>query len=409
MSNKKNKTKKKNSSFELLGIVDKIGVNALQLNTKSESGYNYSRINVGVNCGEKHGTVYLDGMDGYSVNKETGDPIRTIYCHGKTNDGKDDFTERLEIDWADRKDEDILKDVGNMNFITVALEKETSDELIYNKFLCLYDAITYVKENLKEKMIIKVRGKITYNPYDKQANEKFEPTSIILQEKNKNNEPITKNDFYARFTQTVLLNKNSKGDYDDEKGAFNINGYVVEYIGKYKNVEYKNYFVMPKEFEYKISKDNDFRYLKLANKLFEVDEDITATTFEGEIITEGETIQATYEDLPDDIKEYVDDGILDLEEVLDSYATNGSTKRRMVIVKPTTRMIKNDDGTTRMVILSDKKAYKEEDLVDFFSIIQNENETEEQEKSIEKTVEKATNPEEDAEYLDMLKELGLDA
>ena len=94
------------SNFNLIGkpIINDF---TFKLNEKSEkSNWVYNALNLGVDCGEAHGTVYAELMSGYSEENEN-----RIYAHGKKDDGSDDFEKQIIVDWEDRFNEDVLEEI----------------------------------------------------------------------------------------------------------------------------------------------------------------------------------------------------------------------------------------------------------------------------------------------------------
>ena len=122
-----------------------------------KSDWIYNSINLNVDCGDKYGKVGCELMGGYGAGRNN-----VIYVHGKDENGGDDFDNRYQIDFDDRFDEDILKDIGELCFIKIGIEKDTKGEVVINKFLHAYDAIKYLSEALQDGMEIKVRGQLKY-------------------------------------------------------------------------------------------------------------------------------------------------------------------------------------------------------------------------------------------------------
>ena len=96
------------------------------------------------------------------------------------------------------------------------------------------------------------------------------------------------------------------------------------------------------------------------DKLFKVKKGITQITFEGEFIEGGAVVTATWDDLPDDIKDLVEMGVYSKEEALAKCTANGSRERRMVLVKPQIKLVGEDKIP---VIQKFDERYQEEDLV----------------------------------------------
>ena len=144
-------------NFTLVGEA-KVGDFTFKIDEHSDkSDWIYNALNLGVDCGEKYGTVYCELMGGYGAGRDN-----VIYVHGKKDDGKDDFENSYTIDWEDRFDKSVLENIGDLCFMTVGLEKDSKDKTVYSKFLSPYDVIASVHENLTEGMVIRVKGQLKY-------------------------------------------------------------------------------------------------------------------------------------------------------------------------------------------------------------------------------------------------------
>lgn len=348
--------KKKRATFNLIG---KAVVNdeSFKIDMKAESSdWNYNSMNLGVDCGEKHGVIYADMMGGYGLERTDN----KIYVHGKTSEGRDDFKNRYTISWADRTDEETLDAIGDMCFLTIGIEKDKNGKTVYEKFLSQYDAIAYLKEHLSNGDVINVKGNLKYSEYNGNVQCKKEITSIALSKREEK-------DFNAYFTQTILLDKDSIGDEDKGKGVIYLNAYVVDYAKKYKgkdlkmpegsNAKGKN-IAFPKTFEYEMDLSNADKAKKIKDKLLKVKKDITEITFNGELIENGTVVTMTMDDLPEDIKELVKIGVYSEQEAL-LQCTGGSSRERRMVLKTPYINRKEDEAPT---IAKEERAYTEEDL-----------------------------------------------
>lgn len=324
--------KKGTSTFNLVGkakvsdFTFKIDVES----SKADSDWVYNQMNLGVDCGQ-YGVIYGDMMSGYGTSREN-----TLYVHGKKSDGKDDFTKGFTIDWEDRFDTDVLETIGDMCFLTVGLEKD-SDKTVYKKFLSAYDAIKYIEENLKDGMVVNVKGNLTYSIYNDQVQVKKEITSIVLSK-------AEEKDFKATFTQALLLDGQAIGSPDKETGTVPITGYVVDYLREFQgkslahkvNGKLSKGMNMPitKTFDFVIGEDKD--QAKKMLKVFKVKgKKITQLVVDG-YFTKGEvnTVSVTESDIPDDIKELIELGYVDKDEILGQIALkNGGKKPEKMVIK----------------------------------------------------------------------------
>jgi len=340
------------NSFVLIGEA-KPNDYTYKLDEKSEkSDWIYNSLNLGVYCGETCGTVYAELMGGYGAERDN-----VVYVHGKDKDGKDDFDDRFTIDWDDRFDEKILESVGDLCFLTVGLEKDKNDKVYYKKFLTPYDMIAYINENLEKDMVVNVKGSLKYSMYNDNVQVKKEINSIVL---SKINDPSK---YSARFTQTMLLTKDSVGKADKDTGILPIYAKVLDYVKEYKGKEVRTNIPYNKMFEYELDLSNPELSKKVIDAIFKVKKGVTEVTFEGNLIEGGAVITATEDDLPDDIKALVSIGVFSLDEALAKCSVSSGREKRMVVRKPLIKMVEDKEGNKTPVIQKFEQKYDEDDLI----------------------------------------------
>ena len=354
MAKKEKKVIKKEnwvSNFQLVGT-PRINDYTFKIDEKSEkSNWIYNSMNLGVDCGEKHGVVYSELMGGYS-DENPG----VIFAHGKKEDGTDDFDTPIQVDWDDRLDDEILETIGDLCFITVGLEKTDKDKTFYKKFLSAYDAIAYIKNHLEENMVVNVKGNLKYSAYQDKVQVKKNITSIVLSKVDDSSK------YYARFNQSVLLDKSSASlkNIDKNKGVMYVDTRVLDYIKEVNGVEVKGQYPFNKQFEFEMPLTEQDKCKKIMEKVFKVKKDITQINFEGELIEGGATVTATWDDVPEDIKDLVECGVFTEEEALARCSSNGSREQRMILKKPVVRLV-GEEKTPVLQRFEEK--YTEEDLI----------------------------------------------
>lgn len=353
MRNEK-KTIEKNdwvSNFTLIGV-PKINDYTYKIDEKSEkSSWIYNSLNLGIDCGEKFGTVYCELMGGYSDER-----ANVIYAHGKKDDDSDDFSVQIQVDWDDRFNDEILETIGDLSFITVGLEKTDKDKTFYKKFLSAYDAIAYIKEHLNENMVVNVRGNLKYSMYQDKVQVRKNITSIVLSKVDDASK------YVAKFTQSVLIDKSSASlkNIDKDKGVMYVETRVLDYLKEFNGKEVKGQFPYNKQFEFEMDFANETQCKKIMEKLFKVKKGITQITFEGDLIEGGAVVTATWDDVPDEIKELVECEVFTKEEALARCSSNGNREQRMVLRKPQVRLVGDDKMPTLQRF---EERFTEEDLV----------------------------------------------
>lgn len=347
------------STFNLVGEV-KLNDYSFKLDEKSEkSDWVYNSLNLGVNCGEKYGTVFAELMGGYGSERQN-----VVYVHGKDENGRDDFQNSYPIDWDDRFTESILENVGDLCFLTIGLEKDSKDKTFYKKFLTPYDFIAYAKEHLEDGMVVNVRGQLKYTVYNGNIQCRKEINSIALSS-------ATPDKYRATFTQTMLLDRDSvtKDSIDNDKGVINVDAYVLEKFKEYNGWDLTDggkvkggaFVPLHKNFEYEINPEKPELTTAVINKLFKVKKGVTQISWEGEFVEAGSTVQATEADLTEDIKELIDLGLYSLEEALAKCTVGGSKERRMILKKPSIKMVGDDENKVPQ-IQRFEEAFTEEDM-----------------------------------------------
>lgn len=353
MANEKSGIKKTDwvSSFTLVGAA-KVNDYTFTIDKQSErSSWVYNSMSLNVDCGEKHGSIRAEMMGGYSPDREN-----IIYAHGKDDDGNDDFSKQMTIAWEDRFDDTILDEVGKLSFIVVGLEKTTAGKTYYKNFLSEYDAIAYAQEHLEDGMVVNVKGRLQYSMYNDTVQVRKTIQSIVLSSAD---EPSK---YYARFTQSVLLDKDSASlkDVDKDKGVMYVNARVLDYVKELNGTEIKGQYPFTKQFEYPMDFTKPELCKKIYDKLFKIKKNVRQVTFDGIFVEGGATVTATMDDIPDDIKDLIDMGIYSEEEALAKCSASGSRERRMILQKPMIKLV-GEDKTPVVQIFDDK--YEEDELV----------------------------------------------
>lgn len=321
------------ANFTLIGEAQ-VNDYTYKIDARSErSSWIYNSINLGVFCGENSGTVYCELMGGYSDEREN-----VIYAHGKDENGRDDFSQQVIVDWDDRFNDEVLDSIGDMSFITVGLEKTATGKTYYKRFLSAYDAIAYAKEHLESGMVVNVKGRLQYSIYNDNVQVRKTIQSIVLSSVD---DPAN---YSARFTQSILIDKDSASlkNIDKDKGVMYVDARVLDYVKEMNGVEIKGQYPFPKTFEFPMDFTKPDVCKKVMDKVFKVKKNVTQITFDGTFVEGGATVNATMDDVPDDIKELIDLGIYSEEEALAKCSANGSRERRMVLQKPHIKLVGDD-------------------------------------------------------------------
>lgn len=356
--------KGKKAEFNLVGKAKVSGFTFKTDLESDKSDWIYNQMNLGVECG-KEGTIYADLMGGYGSEREN-----VVFVHGKkkgdNGQDQDDFDNMFQIDWEDRLDEDNFESIGDRCFITVGLEKDDKDKTVYKKFLSPYDAIQYISENLEDGTVVNVKGDLVYKKYKDNYTVTKEIKSIALSN-------ATEDKFKATFTQTIFVESDAIGKPDKETMTIPVTGYVMGFFKelngdkitrKVKGKE-KDGCNLPvvRTFDVEIAeeKENTMKFLK---QFKAKSKKVTEITVEG-IFTKGSvnTVEVGEEDIPDDIKELIELGVIDKDEVVGkmAFANGGRKPERMIIKKPFISMVESNGNKVPKIDRTADK-YGEDDL-----------------------------------------------
>lgn len=343
MSNN-NILKRGKAFFNIVGEA-RVGDFTYKIDEVAKLGWQYNVLNLGIDTGEGN-VVYTDMMGGFSTVRDN-----VLYVNSK-----EDFMDRYTIDWEDRFTEPILEGINGMNFIRVGIEKDASGKTFVKQFLSEYDAINYVKEHLEQGMVINVRGDLKYSMYNDNIQIRKEIKSIFLS----NAEP---EDYRATFTQSILVGEHSIGKLDKETAAYPISCHVLDYTKMWGDKEVKTVVPFPIAMELEVDKENPKATKAMIDKVLKVKEGtVSEVAVEGKIIEGQQTKELSEDDIPEDMLELIELGILDKEDVLNKMVVSGDRVRRYVITKPYVQM-KGEDEDRKPVLFIEKEKFVPEDLI----------------------------------------------
>lgn len=317
--------------FEIIGEVGKIGDWTYKIDERSDSGFLYSSARLNINAGEGN-AISVEGMGGYFPNK----PSNVIKVRSKEG------STRFDIDWSDRNNESILENVSDYDFITVALEKDTHDKLFYKKFLSMYDAVDYIKEHLREGMVVKARGNFTFGEYNNMTQLRKTFNSIILSS-------AQPEEYKSTFIQTVLLNdKSLDKSHAKEDKIIDVHSQVIDY----DKILRKN---RPFDYTYKIAlaDGKESAMLAMIKKFFTVGKDVIREIIvEGNLFEGADVGEIQMTEIPQDLQDLIDCGIYTEEEIRGKMAVRGNKVTRLLITKP--HIKKNKEGIVQTFVDDEK-------------------------------------------------------
>lgn len=363
-----------NNKKQTLGFFDITGYIAVtdktfQLNnqSKNNSNYFYSVFNPMIEDGNGK-SMFIRFMDGFD--KVNG---KTIYAKPISGENV------LKIAFADRNNENILKEINDNSFVKVGIKKEMQKDdkgkefmaWTYKKFLAVYDIITFLQAamELGKKYKVRMTGRTKYNEYNGEIQKQFDLQSIFLLDGNEGDKPY---ECKFSFSQNVLVENNAvdKLKWDTENVA-KLNAKVFQIKSKDKKTGEYIYETLPLEFIIRANTDKDKEtYERVIEKFFTVDETIVRRIDLDCLYNSGYIASnVTEDDLPQEALDLINDGLYSKEEVMKMYA-NRERVDEMIIVRPIIRRI-NDKP---QIDYSDDE-FTKEDLINTTVELPTENET----------------------------------
>jgi hypothetical protein len=286
----------------------------------------------------------------------------------------------------------VLEHLDDRAFIRVALDKvEVEGKQVWNyqKFLTVYDAISFLKPRLQTGMKLFVSGNVNYSEYNDNLNKDLQIQQILLLP-----EDESMDDAGFKFKQNVLLTPESLDDskFDDELTA-HVNAKLY-YTRKNKQTKQKEAYTLDLPLVIRAAEDKKAQVRKMLDKYFTVEEDtVRRIQLDGKFNTGYISGQVTEEDLPEEAKELIEDEFYTLEEVLKMYAKRDRVDE-LLVTRPV--LYKQKDAKIPTVDMDDE-TYKPEDLI----FTQDEEEPKEETIEIE---EEEISEDDDLSFLDELED-----
>ncbi|MET3505452.1 hypothetical protein [Halalkalibacter oceani] len=335
-------------NFELRGKIT-VGEDSFFLNQKGSNNKNfiYHRMNLRMDDG-KGGNFFLNVMDGY-------DSVKGKKIFAQIKDGN--FDDNLEVSFADRHNPEILKNIDDRAFIRVAvdrIEDENGKKVFdYKHFLTMYDAIEFLKENLKSDMIVYVRGQQRFSKYNDNLNKDLTVKTFLVLPAEEEHE------LGFKFNQQILLDKDSVDttQWEKENVAYIKSKLYYTKYNKETQSKEPNILVLP--LVVRATDDKKEVIKKMIDKFLKVEgSKVRRIQVEGYYNSGYAQGNVKLEDLPPEALELIEDGIYTEEEVQKIYA-NRNRVDEMVVVRPV--IIRKEEGDLPKVDMDDNE-FEESDL-----------------------------------------------
>lgn len=263
--------------------------------------------------------------------------------NGKTIYAISESDSSLQIPFGDRKNEALLKVVKDSSYIKVAYKKELVKnqdngkeykQWVYEKFIDVYDAIEFLQRimPLAQTQKVHIKGKIKFSVNNGEVYRNYDLQTIYLL--NGNEDEGKELPLKLEFTQNILLKENSVDMKDESKGLITINGLIL-------NKSKGEYQTIPVKYLVKFNDEDKNAKLNMVNKYLVVKEGIVRRVNVLGLFEVGSSSgSVTYEDLPQEAKDLVDDEIYTMEEIQKIYAKQDFVNN-LIIRKPVVKKVDN--------------------------------------------------------------------
>lgn len=285
---------------------------------KNNPNYTYSRLMFYLKHNEQKTRINLIG--GFT-------PETKIYCLNDTN-------ETIIINFADRGNEELIKQVSTINLFQIGLGKidvpkvdRLTNEVImkngqpemvkiwnYQNYLAEYDLINFLGQNISNGMRVRIIGEITYDMYADQVQKNYKINKIYF---------LTEDEkFDDRFTLRVetLIDKNSLDKAEpivqgDNEYKIKINSKIFHQVNKNKRK------IIPLDIFYVYKEEDKDKVNRLIKKLFKIENNtirkltVECSLFSGRVYNQPTSDQLTTEITPE-LQDLIDSGYYTKEEIL---------------------------------------------------------------------------------------------
>jgi hypothetical protein len=276
--------------------------------------------------------------------------------------------ENVEVAWADRLNEKIVDTLSDFSIHKVGLIREgdapaegeeDTRKLVVKKFLSPYDAYDYIKEHLKDGMMIMAKGNFSFSTYNDNTQRKFQIRDIFLSKSEEG---------FANFVQTVLVDEDSFSKDSlksaKETGEIVINTRVVDYVSKINGKKVGKNMTFGLPITIKVNQENPAVTQTIVEKLFKVKKGkIREIAIEGQVFEGYEQEQVSEKDIKisKDIQELIAMGLYTMEDVKEKMTVRGNKVSKLVFARPF--MLKDKDDAKKIALDINDEKYVPEDLI----------------------------------------------
>jgi len=361
---KKSNLKQGQKKFNFLGRVnlESKGTN-VRIDGIADSGYVYNSMKLMLDTGNGN-SVKVETFGGYFPEDHARDTL--LYLNRENwSDGQ------VKLDFFKRNKEKIIEQLGiaKSNYLHAGMEFGKGDTYpVAKEFLSEYDLIEYVNEHLHDGDIVSVSGTIEPNIYNG-VGKKFIVEYIskrkesVLEKKlaNGKTEDELKGKsiddlFYANFTETLYFTNDSVGRKDKDTGEYPVKAYSVDYLAKIDGKNFKKVKAVPTG--YVLGNEKMKKYLTSSRGK------VNKVTVDGRIINKSQEKKLSYDELDEDVRSLIDDGLITKEDAIGKATVFGGFISKRYIDMITIYTKKDDDGNVKQDVQYFKDFADSEELFD---------------------------------------------
>lgn len=356
-----NNLKPTTSSFYLVGKAI-VGDKTFTLDKTNEAKtWQYNHIYMGIDCGEKYGTIFIERMGGHDLNKPSIKKLSTKDENGSIKKGKEN---QVDISWDDRFKELDFKVISDLNMCKAGF-RNAEGKIEQKAFVFEQDFIKYISENVKNGDIVSVRGHLEYyrNPENGEVTVKKIVDNFFASN-------LKEDAFKANFEIQAYVDESTKGKINPEEKTFTLYPKVAAFINKLDGKKYNQTGCYALKIIWDL-KDYDLtdtnQQKRIANQCvkFFVPEKgmVNKILLKGHFVEGAGITEVKPEDFSKEIQEALATGILSLEELTGTALSGKNKTREMYYDSISTRLNteNNPDGVVEMSV--DKNVCKQSDLI----------------------------------------------
>lgn len=336
--------------------------------TNKDGSWVHNGLNLGIDCGE-HGINYVNCMGGYSTEKDNFIYLQLIGEDGKFLSGSESTK---IVKWDDRFDlsDDELKIVNPQNIIRTYLEKGSDGKNLKRSFISMYDAIAYIKDHLNDKDPVIINGHIEYRPSE-DGNDWY--TTHVLDSISLRNEELLQPK--ATLELMVLIDEKCVGQPNIEERNIPLYFKTLTYLRTINGNKYNQVCTVPVKVlldmnTFDLSNEPGQKKFKYAIKNYFSSKDgfVNELLIRGYYTGGAKKVEVSLDDLPKDIREAIENGIMDKEQVIGAMAINGTAQKNIVFLQVPTfpkKVVIDDVEQVLPVPIHNKEKYKIDELLSF--------------------------------------------